>query len=202
MQQQLIDNAFNGLKNHILKRTTFTDDGLDEFCRHFTPVLIKKKQFIVQPDFAVKHRYYVAAGVFRAYVITADGSEQTIQFAVDDWWITDYNSYILQQPATQFIVALEDSVVLKVDFETEKELKKSRHCFETYFRILAESTAAYMARRVIINLTQTAEQRYAHFLERYPTIAGKVPQYALASFLGITTEYLSRIRNQRVTRKS
>ncbi|RYY35448.1 MAG: Crp/Fnr family transcriptional regulator [Sphingobacteriaceae bacterium] len=202
MQQQLIDNAFDSLKKHILKRTLFTDGELTEFCSHFTPMLIKKKQFIVQPDFAIKYRYYVATGVFRAYVIGDEGQEHTIQFAVDDWWITDYNSYILQQPATQFIVALEDSVVLKIEFDAEKQLKKSCHAFETYFRILAEATAAYMARRVIINLTKTAEQRYEHFVERYPAIANKVPQYMVASFLGMTTEYLSKIRNQRITRKS
>lgn len=193
---------YNTFKAHILKRASFAEAELDEFCSSFNVVRVKKRQFIIQPGFVARSRYYVVQGSFRAYVIGDEGQEHTIQFAVDDWWISDYNSYIFQQPATMFVVALEDSLVLQIDFESEQCLKKSSHAFETFFRVLAESTAAYMARRVITNLTKTAEQRYELFLERHPDIVRKVPQYALASFLGMTTEYLSRLRNKRVARKS
>lgn len=195
-------NAHEALKQHISKRLSMTEDELDTFCQAFKLLNIKKRQFIVQPGFVAKHRYYVVQGCFRAYVIDEGGQEHTIQFAIDDWWISDYNSYIFQQPASMFVMALEDSVVLQIDFETEQNLKRTRHHFETFFRILAESTAAHMARRVIINLTKSAEQRYETFLERYPEIVRKVPQYALASYLGMTTEYLSKLRNKRALRKS
>ena len=193
---------YDNFKEHILKRISFTDDELNVFCDSFKSLRVKKRQFIIQPGFVATHRYYVVQGSFRAYVIGDEGEEHTIQFAVDDWWISDYNSYIYQQPASMFVMALEDSIVLQIDYETEQGLKKSRHSFETFFRILAENTAAYMARRVITNLTQSAEQRYESFLERYPQIVSKVPQYALASFLGMTTEYLSKLRNKRSSRKS
>lgn len=193
---------YNSFKEHVLRRISFTEEELNEFCSSFKPVRIKKRQFIEQPGFLAKHRYYVVEGAFRAYVIGDEGQEHTIQFAIDDWWISDYNSYIFQQPATMFIVALEDSLILQIDYEAEQQLKKSRYTFETFFRILAENTAAYMARRVITNLTKSAEQRYEIFLERYPNIVQKVPQYALASFLGMTTEYLSKLRHKRITKKS
>ncbi|BAV07315.1 cAMP-binding domain of CRP or a regulatory subunit of cAMP-dependent protein kinases [Filimonas lacunae] len=190
------------LKQHILKRTAFSEEELEVFTQAFKLMKVKKRQFIVQPEFVAKHRYYVTEGCFRAYVIGEEGQEHTIQFAIDDWWISDYNSYIFQQPASMFVMALEESTVLQIDYETELQLKKSNHHFETFFRILAEGTAAHMARRVIINLTQTAEQRYEGFMERYPLVARRVPQYALASYLGMTTEYLSRLRNKRTSRKS
>ncbi len=190
------------LKAHIQKRITLQVDEQEEFCNSFKLIKVKKRQFIVQPEFVAKNRFYVVTGSFRAYVIGDEGQEHTIQFAIDDWWISDYNSYIFQQPASMFVMALEDSVVLQISFEAERQLKKSKHVFETFFRILAEDTAAHMARRVIINLTKTAEQRYELFLERYPAIVSKVPQYALASFLGMTTEYLSKLRNKRVSRGS
>lgn len=193
---------YETLKQHVLKRVSFTDDELDEFCSFFKVAKIKKRQFIIQPGFVAKHRFFTVQGSFRAYVIGDEGDEHTIQFAVDDWWITDYNSYIFQQPTTMFVMALEDSTVLQIDYESEQKLKSSHHKFEKFFRILAEGTAAYMARRVITNLTKTAEQRYLLFLEQYPDVANKVPQYALASFLGMTTEYLSKLRNKRVARKS
>ena len=163
---------------------------------------VKKRQFIVQPEFTAKNRFYVVQGSFRAYVIGDEGQEHTIQFAIEDWWITDYNSYIFQQPASMFVMALEDSIVLQINYETEQELKKRKHLYESFLRVVAEHTAAHMARRVILNLTKTAEQRFEFVQERYPEIVNRVPQYALASFLGITTEYLSKLRNKRVSPKS
>lgn len=195
-------NEYDKLKAHVQKRLSITEDELIEFCEAFKIVKVKKRQFIVQPEFIAKNRFYVVQGTFRAYVIGDEGQEHTIQFAISDWWISDYNSYIFQQPASMFIVALEDSVILQISHEAESALKQKRHVFETFFRILAEGTAAYMARRVITNLTKTAEQRYEIFLERYPDIVTKVPQYALASFLGMTTEYLSKLRNRRVSSKT
>ena len=193
---------YDNLKKHVLKLTSMTNDELDEFCASFKLVKVKKRQFIVQPEFIARNRYYVVKGCFRAYVIGDEGQEHTIQFAIDDWWISDYNSYIFQQPASMFVMAIEESIILQIDYESEQKLKDRKHVFERYFRILAENTAAHMARRVIINLTLTAEQRYEHFLARYPDIVSKVPQYALASFLGMTTEYLSKLRNKRILRKS
>lgn len=195
-------SEYDQLKAHVQKRLSITEDELTEFCNAFKIVKVKKRQFIVQPEFVAKNRFYVVQGTFRAYVIGDEGQEHTIQFAISDWWISDYNSYIFQQPASMFIVALEDSLILQISHEAESVLKQKRHVFETFFRILAEGTAAYMARRVITNLTKTAEQRYEIFLERYPDIVTKVPQYALASFLGMTTEYLSKLRNRRVSSKT
>ncbi|WP_247235278.1 Crp/Fnr family transcriptional regulator [Telluribacter sp. SYSU D00476] len=193
---------YDQLEQHVLRRVALTEEQLTEFCQSFRLERIKKRQFIIQPRFTPGQRYYVVKGSFRAYVVNEEGQEHTIQFAIDDWWITDYNSYIYQQPATQFVVALEDSVVLQIDYDVEQKLKSSSHAYETFFRILAERTAAYMARRVITNLTQSAEERYLLFLEKYPDVANRVPQYALASFLGMTSEYLSKLRKRRVTQKS
>lgn len=194
--------AYNQLQAHVTQKVSFTAEEATLFNEAFEVARVKKKQFIIQPGFVARQRYYVVQGAFRAYVIGDEGDEHTIQFAIDDWWISDYNSYIFQQPATMFVMALEDSLILKIDYEKEQQLKSSRHVFETYFRILAENTAAHMARRVITNLTKSAEQRYELFLEKYPDIAARVPQYALASFLGITTEYLSKLRSKRAARKS
>jgi CRP-like cAMP-binding protein len=167
----------------------------------FKQVRIKKRQFIVQPNFVASHRNYVVNGAFRSFVVANEGQEHTIAFAIDDWWITDYNSYIYQKPATLFVAALEDSVVMQIDFATEQRLKATYPKFETFFRIIAERGLAFYQRRLISNLTQTAEERYHEFEERYPLINQRVPQYALASFLGMSTEYLSKLRNNRVKKK-
>ena len=133
----------------------------------FRVVKVKKRQLIIQPDFIPRHRYYVVKGAFRAYVVNDEGYDTTIQFAIEDWWISDFGSFILQQPATMFVVALEDSVILQIDYETEQKLKQASHNFETFYRILGERAAAFMQRRIVTNLTQSAEQRYISCNRQY-----------------------------------
>jgi CRP-like cAMP-binding protein len=193
MQQKLVD--------HIQKIVSLTEEEAQQFSASFKEAKIKKRQFIVQPGFTAKHRHYVVSGAFRAYVVADEGQDHTITFAIDDWWITDYNSYIFQRPATMFVVALEDSTILLIDHEAELRLKKSNHKFETFFRTIAERGLASLQRRIVSNLTQTAETRYESFIRDYPQIVQRVPQYALASYLGMTTEFLSRIRNRKTQKK-
>jgi CRP-like cAMP-binding protein len=177
------------------------EEGL-QFVSSFKEMRIKKRQIIIQPGFIAKHRNYVLQGSFRGYVIGDVGEEHTIQLAIEDWWISDYNSYVFQKPATMFVVALEDSTILQIGYEKEQELKRSNQKFETFFRIMAESSGAFFQRRIISAHTLTAEERYNEFLERYPLLAQRIPQYALASYLGMTTEFLSKIRNNKMKKKS
>ena len=194
------ENQF--LAQHIQKRVDLTQDELDFFLSHFKVTKVKKRQFIIQPDFVAKYRNFVVDGAFRAYVIADEGNEHTIQFAVEDWWISDYNSYIYQVPASMFVIALEDSIILQIDFESEQKLKALNHKFETFFRIMAERSFAGIQKRLVSNLTKTAEERFQEFENNYPKIANRVPQYTLASFLGMTTQYMSKLRNTRVHKKS
>jgi CRP-like cAMP-binding protein len=190
------------IATYIDKFVKLSDEEVSIFSNSFKEVKIKKRQFIVQPNFTAKHRNYVLKGAFRAYVVADEGQDHTISFAIDDWWITDYNSYISQQPATMFVVALQDSIILQIDYDQEQELKKTNHKFETFFRIIAERGLAFQQRRIISNLTQTAEERYENFISKYPEIVQRLPQYALASYLGMTTQYLSKLRNIAVSKKS
>jgi CRP-like cAMP-binding protein len=192
----------SAFKDHILKKVLLTDQELNEFISFFTLARIKKRQFVAQPNFVATHRNYVLKGAFRGYVVGDEGEEHTIQFAIDDWWISDYNSYIHQQPATMFVVAVEDSTVMQIDYQKEAQLKASHHKYETFFRITAERSTASMQRRLIANLTKTAEERYEEFEEKYYLISQRMPQYAVASYLGMTSEYLSKLRNRRLSKKS
>lgn len=192
----------DALKQFLSKFSLLTDEEADQFCSPFSEMRVKKRQYIVQPGFTAKSRHYVVQGAFRAFIVGDSGSEHTITLAVEDWWITDYNSYIYQQPATMFVVALEESIILHIEFQHEQQLKKANPKFETIFRIMAERGLAFQQRLLISNLLLTAEERYDIFISQYPKIAHRVPQYVLASFLGMTTEFLSKIRNKKVRKKS
>lgn len=194
--------AIEQLSAYIQKICILDHDEIAVFIAAFKEVKIKKRQFIVQPSFTAKYRSFIIDGAFRSYVIGDNGTDHTISFGIKNWWITDYNSYIYQQPATMFVIALEDAVTLQIEFEQETALKKANHKFETIFRILAERGLAFQQRRMVANLTLSAEERYDQFLSKYPEIVQRLPQYALASYLGMTTEFLSKIRNNKVRKRS
>lgn len=190
------------LIDYVEKFVNLNEEEAQLFLASFKQVFVKKRQFITQPGFINKHRSFVVKGAFRSYAVTNEGQEYTLQFAIENWWVSDLNSYIYQHPATLFIVALEDSTILQVDYEKEQELKQSSHKFETFFRIIAEKGLAFEHRRIIFNLAHSAEARYENFLLNFPNFIHRVPQYALASYLGMTTEFLSRIRNKKARKKS
>ena len=187
--------------NYFKRHIELTDEDV-QFLNSIVKVTkVKKRQFIVQPDFVCKYRTYVVSGTFRAYLIGKEGKEHTIAFAIDDWWISDYNSYIFQQPATLFVEALEDSIIIQLDYNAEQLLKESHSKFEKFFRIITERSFAFLQKRMLSALSKTAEERYEEFIEKYPIILNRVPQNALASYLGMSSEFLSKIRNKRVSSK-
>ena len=187
---------FDVLVKYVSKHIQLTSEEEKQFVSLLRLTKVKKRQCIVQPGFVNKYRSYVVSGALRAYLIDNDGKDRTISFAVDDWWITDYASYIFQQPATLFVEALEDSVLIQIDYNAEQLLMQLIPRFERFFLIITQRSYAFQQQRIISNLTKTAEERYNEFLEKYPSIVNRVPQYALASYLGFSTEFLSRIRNK------
>jgi CRP-like cAMP-binding protein len=186
---------------NINNKIRLSPENLERLIASFKLVKVKKKQLLIQPGFVAKYRISVLKGAFHSYVIDDKGNEHTIQFAVEDWWLTDYNSYTQQTPATQFVEALENSIILQVDHQAEQELKGANWELATLFRMMAERTAAYLSRRIVSNLTQSAEERYNEFVAKYPQVVQRLPQYALASYLNMTREFLSKIRNDKVRKK-
>jgi CRP-like cAMP-binding protein len=192
-----MDN-FLKIKQHVAKYIHLTEDEEKYFVSLLRIVNVRKKQFIVQPEFTCKHRTYVVKGAMRAYLIDDKGHDHTIQFAIEDWWISDFSSYINQEPATLFVEALEGTEIIQIEYSSESLLLERIPKFEKYLRIITQRSFAFLQKRMLSNLSKSAEQRYEEFLERYPSIVNRVPQYALASYLGFSTEFLSKIRNSRV----
>jgi len=161
---------------------------------------VKKRQFIVQPGFVCRHKSYVIKGAFRGYLVDNEGKEHTLSFAIEDWWISDYSSLIYQEPATLFVEALEDSVLIQIEYEDEQKFLQEIPKLEKFERIITQRSLAFQQKRLLSNFTKTAEERYDEFMSKYSAIAKRVPQYALASYLGFSTEYLSKIRNRKISK--
>jgi len=158
---------------------------------------VRKKQAIAQPGFPCKHRSYIAKGAMRAYLVDDAGQEHTVKLGIEDWWISDYASYTFQQPATMFVEAIEDSVLVQIAYDDEQRLMETVPKFERFFRIITQRGYAFLQQRLLSNLSKTAGQRYDDFLIDHPELAKRIPQYVLASYLGISTEFLSKIRSDK-----
>jgi CRP-like cAMP-binding protein len=191
-------DEFLEIKKYVSRYIQLTEEEEAYFVSLLKVTKVKKKQFIVQPEFTCKYRSYIVQGAIRGYLVDKKSQEHTIAIGIEDWWIADYYSYINQLPATLFVEALEDSLLIQIDYQAEQLLMETNPKFERFFRLITERSYAYLQKRMLSNLSKTAEERYEEFIEKYPSIALRVPQYALASYLGFTTEFLSKIRNKRV----
>jgi CRP-like cAMP-binding protein len=189
---------FSALINYVSRHISLTEEEKTYYASLLRIKKVKKKQFIVQPDFVCTHRTYILKGAMRSYMIDGNGQEHTISFGIEDWWIADFNSYIFQTPATLFVEAMEDSTLIQISYEHEQQLLDKYPKFEKFYRILAQNGYAFLQRRILSDISLKAADRYEHFIAKYPLVAARVPQYALATYLGISHELLSKIRNKRV----
>ena len=186
LQQHLLDN--------INRTVTLSTEAETDLAGIAQTERIKKRQFIDQPGYVSIYRNYVVSGAFRSFFLDDDGKEHTVQIAVDDWFVSDFYSYITKSPATLFVEALEDSVILRMSYERIEPLCAKHHSLSEYFRITTEKAFAYARNRALSNISKTAEERYKEFLSMYPSIVRRVPQRIIASYLGMTPEFLSKIR--------
>lgn len=184
--------------DYIKRYVDLSEQEVNQLLPYLKLKKVRKRQFIVQPGFVCRHKSYVVKGAFRGYLVDIEGKDHTLSFAIEDWWISDYSSLIYQEPATLFVEALEDAILVQIDYEDEQRFLKEIPKMEKFERIITQRALAFQQKRMLSNLTMTAEERYNEFITKYAVLAQRVPQYAIASYLGFSTEYLSRIRNKRI----
>lgn len=157
---------------------------------------VKKGQFLVHEGAVSRCTNFVNEGSVRTYFIDLNGQEHIVQFAIEGWWISDLNSFILQVPATFNVQAIEDSVILELPFESLELLYEQIPKLERYFRIVTQRAFVAFQQRVVQNISMTAEDRYLAFQQKYPKIELRIPQRLVASYLGISAEFLSKIKKR------
>ncbi|MGA9639690.1 Crp/Fnr family transcriptional regulator [Flavobacterium sp.] len=140
---------------------------------------------------------FVVSGTLKAFYINSKtGKEEILYFAIENWWATDIESFQKQKPSIYNIQAIEKTELLQIHYDSFQEMLKQIPKLERFFRIILENYLSSLQRRIIEDNVLNAEQRYTNFTENYPKIVAKVPQYLIASYLGITAEFLSRIRKK------
>ncbi|MBK8702701.1 MAG: Crp/Fnr family transcriptional regulator [Saprospiraceae bacterium] len=157
---------------------------------------LKKKQFLLRENEVCRHSAFVIQGCLRSYNLDENGFEHILQFAPTDWWTADMYSLISQQPGSLYIDALEDSEVLLLSKKDQEQLYHDCPKFERFFRIITENSLVANRRRVLDNLSLSAQQRYAMFCQHYPSLINHLPQKQIAAYIGVTPEFLSKLRKE------
>lgn len=153
-----------------------------------------KGQFIVQQGDVCKYESFVISGCAKTFFIDQDGNEHVVMFAVENWWTADLGSFITQQSADYNVQCLEKTKVAQFSHESLELLYAQIPKLERFFRIIIQNAFVASQKRVVRNLSLTAKERYLIFRKQYPHIEQRVPQYLIASYLGITKQFLSKIR--------
>jgi len=190
----VIDNIHTNILNHLTKEINLTESEQQEFTSILEDVRISKKHFLIEPGDLVNSEYYVVSGCLEAYYLDEAGDKHIIQFAVEDWWISDFEAFFNKLPAKLYVETLEDSVLLGINREALEILYSRIPKFERFFRIKTSNAFVSLRTRVLSSLQKSGKERYLEFCETYPKIEQRVPNYHIANYLGLKPESLSRIR--------
>jgi CRP-like cAMP-binding protein len=182
------------LLQHIRQYTPLTQEEEQTILSLVECHQVQKKDFLLKEGQVCKANYFVAKGCLRSFFTTENDTEQIVQFALENWWLTDYTSFLQQQPSRFCIQAIEASEVITINKSIEEELFRKVPALEHYFRLVLQRAQAASQMRIRYIYGLSAKERYFHFITSFPDFAQRVPQYMLASYLGFSAEFLSKIR--------
>jgi CRP-like cAMP-binding protein len=183
------------LKN-VLKHISLTDEEESLFISLLKHRNISKRTIVLKAGEICRDSIFVIDGAMKGFTLDSEKNQHVINFALRDWWIADMYSLISQKPAVLTIEALADSSIMMLSKTNQELLYTKVPKFERFFRILTENALVANQQRVINNLTLTAEERYVDFTKKYPFVLECAPLHNIATYLGITPEFLSKIRRK------
>lgn len=155
-----------------------------------------KGQYVVQQGDVCHYESFVISGCLKTFYIDHEGHEHIMMFAVEDWWTADLGSFLSQMPASYNVQCLEKCELAQISYHDLEALYLAIPKLERFFRIIIQKAFVASQQRIIDSFSLPAKERYLKFRQQYPQIDQRVPQYMIASYLGFTKEFLSKIRNQ------
>ena len=185
-----IDALITYLKKHI----DVTSRDISTLSSNVRIRTFLKGQYIVQKGDVCKYENFIVSGCAKTFFIDNEGNEHVVMFAIENWWTADLGSFITQRPADYNVLCLEKTTVVQFSYESLERLYAEIPRLERFFRIIIQKAFVASQERIVRNLSMSAKDRYLLFCKQYPEIEQRVPQYLIASYLGITKQFLSKIR--------
>lgn len=185
------------LAEYIKRYVDLSDEELKTFNSFLKPKSYAKKEYILEEGQICRARYYIKKGCIRMYYIDQKANEQIIHFGVDNWWLTDYNSLTKQVPSKYYIQATEDTEILELPEKHFDELCHQIPKTERLFRKIMENVFIACQNRMEFTFSLSGEALYHHFLDSNIAFAQRVPQYMIASYLGMSPEFVSKVKHKK-----
>jgi CRP-like cAMP-binding protein len=189
---QILDN--------ISKIVDLTPDEEQRLRTRLETKQFKAKSIILHAGEVSQYSYFVNSGLLRSFTINDQIVEHVLSFACEGWWIGDMYSLLSQKPGNLFVEVLEDAEVVLLSKENQEILYQEIPKLERFFRILTENSLVANQERLIDNLSLSAEERFEKFCKKYPTLVQKVPQKQIASYIGVTPEFFSKMKSRLLKR--
>lgn len=182
------------LLEHLRQRIPLSPSDEAILTEHIRVHRYRKGQFVVQHGDVCRFESFVVRGCLKQYFSDEDGTDHVVMLATENWWIADLESFVNGTPARFNVECLEDSVLAQIDREHMEELYKQIPALERFFRVIIQRAYIASQQRLVENISMPARERYEQFIKRYPELVQRVPQYLIASYLGMSREFLSKIR--------
>lgn len=182
----------------LFKTLVFTPEEIKLIKSLFIKVSVSKGDILMSPGDRVESMFYIIKGCLRTYHIDSNGKEYTVQFGTADWWMSDFTAYFRGGTAIMTVEALKDSDLYMISRENKEYLYNQIPEIDKFFRIKLERAFGAFQKRILSSLSMSAKERYTDFIRSFPELAQCLKNYHIASYLGITTESLSRIRKELV----
>lgn len=179
---------------NIAKHVSLTPEEQTHFLSKIETHTYKTKTILLNAGEVCKHSYFVNSGILRSFNINDNIVEHVLSFACEGWWMSDMYSYFSQKPGQLFIEVLEEAEVVSLSKENQEELYREIPKLERFFRILIENSLVANQQRLMDNLSLPAEERFEKFCKKYGALVHKVPQKQIASFIGVTPEFFSKMK--------
>jgi len=184
------------LIQHIRRYIDLSESEVLTLNKYLESTSFKKKEFVLHESNVCRNLYFVEKGCLRMYFINEKAVEQIVQFALDGWWISDFQSFINNRPSDYCIQTIEPSKIISINSNKLDELLSELPKLEKYFRIVMQKELAGAQLRSKLLYEMSKEEFYKHFCTSFPEFVQRVPQYMIASYLGLTPEYVSELRKK------
>jgi CRP/FNR family transcriptional regulator, anaerobic regulatory protein len=193
-EQEIASSSLESLFSYFKKIKPLKIAEKNEIASRLQERKIRRRQYLLQEGDVCRHYSFVVSGCFRMFSVDKKGVSYNLQFAAENEWIADIGSFYSEKQSKLYIEAVEPATILQIEKKDLLYLFINYHMFDRNFRVIIENKFVELQNRVLQNISSTAEERYVAFLDQYPALSMRLPSVHIASYLGITPEFLSKIR--------
>tara|TARA_R110002124_G_scaffold71270_2_gene191078 strand:- start:8797 stop:9396 length:600 start_codon:yes stop_codon:yes gene_type:complete len=196
MHQNMIDNKAYLFIDFINKYVTLSELESKLILERVNIRKYLKGQYVVQQGDVCRYSGFVISGCTRTFYVDDNGEEHIVMFSIENWWASEIGSFVSQKPSDYNVQCIENTKLIQLSFEDQEILFKEIPKLERFFRLILEQAFVASQKRIVSSFSLSAKEQYIQFTKQYPEIEKRIPQYMAASYLGISKEFLSKIKKQ------